>query len=198
MKSHFARPTRTFARLRQGLLLLWAGIAIGVAFLATPAKFLAPSLTLPVALDVGRQTFAIYNRAELALLVLLVVIGLGSRAPRRWFLALTVPGAIVVLQAVWLIPLLDQRVGTILAGGAPAQDSNLHAAYIAMELVKIIILASLGFAAPGQAGRGALVRHRRERATGGGNDGYRIPRGWRAMPQDWRGAVPDGPEAANE
>ena len=36
---------------------LWLGLLLGVAFLATPAKFLAPGL-LPVALDVGR-TFAV-------------------------------------------------------------------------------------------------------------------------------------------
>lgn len=184
MTMHLARPTRTFGRLRQGLLVLWAGVAIGVAFLATPAKFLAPSLTLPVALDVGRQTFAIYNRAELALLALLVVIGLASRAPRRWYLALTVPGGIVILQAIWLIPLLDHRVAEILAGRVPPSNSNLHAAYIAAELVKIVILAGFGFAAPGADGGGSRARRWRYRATAGATSSYRPPRGWRAMPQD--------------
>ena len=32
----------------------WFALVIGVSFLATTAKFLAPSLTLPVALDVGQ------------------------------------------------------------------------------------------------------------------------------------------------
>ncbi len=49
-------------RLGPQLLLIWAGVALGVAFVATPAKFLAPSLSLPVALDVGRHTFAVYDR----------------------------------------------------------------------------------------------------------------------------------------
>jgi len=184
MKTHVARPKRAFARIRQRVLVLWAGIAIGVAFLATPAKFLAPSLTLPVALDVGRQTFAIYNRAELALVALLVVIGLASRAPRRWYFALAVPGAIVILQAVWLIPMLDHRVATILAGGAVPQNSNLHAAYIAAELIKIVALAGFGFSASEPAARAPVGRRSRHRKVGGGDDVYQPPRGWRAMPQD--------------
>jgi hypothetical protein len=153
MTARLTRPRRTLARIRQGVLLLWAGVAIGVAFVATPAKFLAPSLSLPVALDVGRHTFALYNRAELGILALLLVIGLVSRAPRRWYLVLAVPAAIVILQAVWLIPLLDHRVAMILSGGPPPPNSSLHAGYIAAELIKVIALAALGFAAPSQAGR---------------------------------------------
>lgn len=46
------------------LLLLWAGVLIGVSFLAAPAKFAAPSLSLPVAMDVGRQEFGTLNLVE--------------------------------------------------------------------------------------------------------------------------------------
>jgi hypothetical protein len=46
------------------LLLLWAGVVIGVSFLAAPAKFAAPSLSLPVAMDVGRQEFGTLNLVE--------------------------------------------------------------------------------------------------------------------------------------
>lgn len=54
-----------------------------MAFLATPAKFLAPSLPLAVALDVGRHTFQVYNRVELLLLMALVALGLGAGDRRR-------------------------------------------------------------------------------------------------------------------
>ena len=62
------------------LCLIWAGLSVGVAFLATPAKFLAPSLSLPVALEIGQQTFRVYSGAEFALLVLLMVLGVWSKA----------------------------------------------------------------------------------------------------------------------
>jgi hypothetical protein len=60
-------PPSLVDRLSLRLLLLWAGLSAGVAFLATPAKFMAPSLSLPVALDVGRHTFRVYNDVDLAL-----------------------------------------------------------------------------------------------------------------------------------
>ena len=47
----------TLEHLATKLYLLWAGLAIGVAFLATPAKFLAPSLSLTVALELGWDPF---------------------------------------------------------------------------------------------------------------------------------------------
>jgi hypothetical protein len=197
MKANLARPVKTWSRLRQGGLVLWAGIAIGVAFLATPAKFLAPSLSLPVALDVGRQTFAIYNRAELGLLVLLLVIGWASRAPRRWYVALAIPGAIVILQTIWLIPVLDHRVAVILAGGVSPTNSNLHAIYIVAELVKVVALLGFGLAAPGQAGDGVASAKFLHRTAGGRDGADRTPPGWRAMPGEPKplGSLAEGPGA---
>jgi hypothetical protein len=129
------------------LVLVWAGLAFGVAFVATPAKFLAPSLSLPVALDVGRHTFAVFNRLELLLLVSLLVLALFAPNRRAWLAALAVPGVIVLAQAVWLIPALDVRVGDILAGRSPS-PSNLHGLYIAAEAAKLAALALIGFCGP--------------------------------------------------
>jgi hypothetical protein len=134
------------------LMLIWAGLALGVAFLATPAKFLAPSLTLPVALDVGRHTFRLYNRVELIFVAALLVGGAWSVARRRWCLALAGPLVIVASEALWLIPALDARVGAILAGQTHLPRSNLHTLYIGVEAVKALWL--LGF---GLAGDAALL-----------------------------------------
>jgi hypothetical protein len=185
MSTSIPRPRRTLRRVRQNVLLLWAGIAIGVAFLATPAKFLAPSLSLPIALDVGRATFAVYNRAELGLLALVLLIGAASRAPRRWYLALSVPGGIAVVQAVWLIPALDDRVRVILAGGPHPANSSLHAGYIAAELAKIAALIGFGLCAPERFRGGSASRtagDRRGRETASADDAYQVPPGWCAMP----------------
>lgn len=130
-------------RLGVRLLLLWAGLSMGVAFLATPVKFMAPSLTLPVALDVGRHTFRIYNDIELGLLIFLVALAAWSKTRRSAYLGLAVPGVVVAVQALWLIPALDDRVSTILAGGQPA-PSNLHVAYVGVELLKVLWLLAFG------------------------------------------------------
>lgn len=54
--------------------LRWLGLLIGVAFLATPVKFLAPCLTMAVAFDVGRYTFAAFNKVEWLCAVALLAI----------------------------------------------------------------------------------------------------------------------------
>jgi hypothetical protein len=138
-------PPSLVDRLSPRLLLLWAGVSAGVAFVATPAKFMAPSLSLPVALDVGRHTFRVYNDVELALLAALIVLGAWSKARRSRYLALVVPAAAVAAQALWLIPALDARVSVIAAGGQPP-PSNLHAVYIGAELLKLVWLLSFGLA----------------------------------------------------
>jgi len=129
--------------LAEKVYLLWAGLAIGVAFLATPAKFLAPSLSLSAALDVGRYTFRVYNGAELALIVCLLVLGAWAHRRRRWYLGLLGPAAIVIAQAAWLLPALDLRVSAIQAGRAPP-PSSLHTVYIAAEGLKVLWLLAMG------------------------------------------------------
>ena len=118
---------------------LWLGLLVGVSFLATPVKFLAPSLTLPVALDVGRHTFAVFNKVESGLAVLLLVLLLiGSRSVLGR-VAATIAGLLVLAETVWLLPLLDRRVSLIIAGEVlPA--SNDHSIYIAMDVAKLVAL----------------------------------------------------------
>ncbi|MEX1197855.1 MAG: DUF4149 domain-containing protein [Pseudohongiellaceae bacterium] len=127
------------------LAVLWAGLLLGVSFLATPVKFMAPSLTLPVALDVGRQTFMVFNWVEIALAVALIALLAG--APQRWIRGVAVAVALIVaLQTLWLLPLLDARVQVILEGSTPP-PSQLHTLYIAADTVKLILLGVLGMLA---------------------------------------------------
>jgi hypothetical protein len=118
---------------------LWFGMLAGVSFLATPAKFMAPSLTLPVALDVGRHTFLVFNRTEWLLSA--VVLGLALLGPRH---RLGLAGAaiaivLVAAETLWLLPSLDARVASIIAGEPPA-PSSLHMLYIVCEAAKLVAL----------------------------------------------------------
>jgi hypothetical protein len=125
---------------------LWAGFLAGVSFLATPVKFLAPSLSLPTALDVGRQTFHALNRCEIALAAILLVLLL--RAPgNRLTLALAGLASLVVLaQTFWLLPALDARVAIILAGSTPP-PSLLHTVYVIAEAARLLALLIVGWLA---------------------------------------------------
>lgn len=128
------------------LATLYTGLLLGVSFLATPVKFLAPSLTLPVALDVGRQTFMVFNITELVCALALLALALLAASRRPQMLAGGVL-LLVVIQTIWLLPVLDARVEIILQGDMPP-PSQLHNLYIAMDALKLVLLiavATLGF-----------------------------------------------------
>jgi hypothetical protein len=131
---------------------LWLGLLLGVCFLATPAKFLAPSLALPVALDIGRHTFAVFGKLEWALSVLLLFLIL--MGPCSWLgrIAAIVAALLVLAETVWLLPLLDQRVSLIIAGQEPPA-SNDHNLYIAIEVAKLVALALIAWVMARQLAR---------------------------------------------
>ena len=135
--------------------LIWIGMLLGVSFLATPAKFLAPSLTLPVALDVGRQTFGIFSIVEIVASLTLLMGAAISRNQRRNTVLGAVLGCLVAVQFFWLLPALDARVEIILQG-APPQESSLHNLYIAIDSAKLVLLGIIAWSAcvasPAQAG----------------------------------------------
>jgi hypothetical protein len=119
--------------------LLWLGLLLGVSFLATPVKFQAPSLTLPVALDVGRHTFALFNKLEWALSIGLLLAVLGGARALLEVAAAGSAATIVFVETVWLLPSLDHRVGMIMAGQQPPASSQ-HYLYIGVELLKLVAL----------------------------------------------------------
>ena len=125
---------------------LWTGITVGISMIATPVRFTASSITRPVALDVGRVVFAALNKAELAALVLLLVVVRVAGLSRQWWVACAILTLIVVAQGVWLIPELAARTNIIMAGGEPP-SSYAHAIYSSLELAKIGLLLYFGFSA---------------------------------------------------
>ena len=126
------------------LALVWAGMLIGVSFLATPVKFLAPSLMLPVALDVGRQTFGVFSHVEIILASALVVAAIFARRERRILIAAVLVSALVAIEVIWLLPVLDARVEIILNGGAP-EESRLHSLYIVFESAELLLLSAIAW-----------------------------------------------------
>jgi hypothetical protein len=129
------------------LALVWSGLSFGVAFVATPAKFMASTLTLPVALEVGRKTFRVYNGVELCLAVLAMLLAFSSTERWRRTVGFAVPVLVVLAQALWLIPALDART-LLVQAGRPPPPSYLHMAYIAAEMLKILALVAVALVAP--------------------------------------------------
>lgn len=126
------------------MCFIWFGMTAGISLLETPVRFTAPTITRPVALDVGRVVFTALNKAELvALLILLLVVRISGRARELWIQCSALI-LILLAQSIWLLPQLSARAQQIVAGVEPA-PSMLHGTYSVLELLKLLLLLYLGF-----------------------------------------------------
>ncbi|MEQ9640533.1 MAG: hypothetical protein RIM84_10975 [Alphaproteobacteria bacterium] len=132
--------------LSSALALIWLGIGLGVAFIATPAHFMSPHIDLAQALDVNRYTFMLQNRVEIALAVALLALLAWRRASVVAWVLFAVVAAIVAAQGLWLVPVLAARGEMIMAGQTPP-PSSLHAIAVGAEAAKLLALAAIAFAA---------------------------------------------------
>lgn len=126
---------------------MWLGMVLGVSFLATPIKFTAKSLTMPVALDVGRATFHAFGKVEWLLSIAMIVgairIGQGDGLDAIDYTLIAAVLIIVAAQQLWLIPRLDLRVAAIIAGET-LPPSPLHKIYAGSEFGKGLLLLLVG------------------------------------------------------
>lgn len=118
----------------------WAGVVIGVSFIATVAKFSAPTLTRPVALDVGRHTFAALARIEWGLAVVLVLAIAYAGMNRFRAVMLFLIAALLAAETLWLYPLLSARTELVLAN-QPLPPSSVHMLSVSAESAKVLLLA---------------------------------------------------------
>ena len=121
------------------LMAFWAGAIIGLSFIATPVKFQAPHLTMPVALEIGRYTFRLFSNVELVFLIAIVAVAAFARLRRITIVMLTVVAVQLFLERWWLLPELDARVSQILAGGSVTFSSS-HWIYAVFDCVKAALL----------------------------------------------------------
>ncbi len=125
--------------------ILHAGVLLGCSVLATSAKFLAPSLTRPVALDVGRHTFGVLHVVECAFVAFATGLWWYVSGFNRSFKLMLLVLAVLVLEMAWLRPVIDARV-TLLMEGVELPTSWHHYGFIALEILKIALLLWLSTA----------------------------------------------------
>lgn len=126
------------------LCFTWFGMTAGISMLEAPVKFTAPLITRPIALDVGRVVFAALNKAELVMLILLLILIRTSGLARQLWAGAISLALIVLAQSAWLLPELASRAQLIASGTEPPA-SPAHAIYAVLELTKLLILLALGF-----------------------------------------------------
>ncbi len=123
--------------------LLWAGMIAGISFLEAPVKFTAPSLTLPIGLDVGRHVFAAFNKVEIVFGTVLMIIVLTGKLPLTLKLPCFLVAVLLTLECFWLLPVLDKRALAIIAGQSP-EGASPHTWYVVFEAIKLISLITVG------------------------------------------------------
>ena len=123
---------------------IWFGSVGAISFVEAPLKFRAPNVTLALGLGIGKIVFQMLNRIEIVFAVLLLVSLFFARPATNF--ALYIFGAIFILlllQTVWLLPLLNARAEQVI-NGTTAPFSYNHLIFIGFEVLKFILLFVLG------------------------------------------------------
>ncbi len=126
-------------------VFIWIGFVCAISFMEAWLKFRAPGITIPLGLGIGRLVFQALNKVELVLSITIMgsilVSGIGGY---KWrYLFFLIPFLILVVQSIWLLPLLDARAEMHIEGQI-APSSNLHFYYGASEVVKVFCLIIFG------------------------------------------------------
>jgi|SRR5690606_3611767 len=128
-----------------GSIYLWLGFVLAISFLEAWLKFQAPGITIPLGLGIGRLVFFALNKIEwlFAALILFTQLKSGNwiKTRNNWITLLI----ILLLQTFWLLPLLDIRAEEVMQmTTSEIEPSNLHYYYVALEIIKVLILFTFG------------------------------------------------------
>lgn len=124
---------------------VWAGFMAAISFMESWLKFRAEGVELVSGLRIGRLIFKTLNRVEWCFLILLwggYMLAkpsvLSVEALSYFMLAI-----IMLVQTIWLLPILDRRAAARISGQKPPK-SKLHIWFVGLELIKFIILIDAG------------------------------------------------------
>lgn len=126
-------------------VFLWLGFVCAISFMEAWIKFRAPGITLPVGVSIGRKVFNALNTVEWVFATIIVICLFKQTS--LWQGPLTVllwiTFSILILQTVWLLPILDERA-TKLIRGETLPDSFVHIYYVSGEVIKSACLFLYG------------------------------------------------------
>ena len=108
-----------------------------------PLKFQAPSLTLPVGLEIGYLVFHALNGVELVLATIIGAVTFSSKSRLRSLTAVLILW--LLAQTILLYTKLDERTLAII-NGETVPEAPYHLIYIGMEVIKLFMLLYLAHA----------------------------------------------------
>lgn len=117
---------------------VWIGLLVGLAFIETPLKFLAPGVDLPIALGIGRLVLTAADVAGVVMLAVLTVLSLlRPRLRRAGLVTVGTLWVVLLIQVAAIRPQLNARTDAILAGAA-AGESQLHTFYVVADVLLMV------------------------------------------------------------
>lgn len=127
----------------QSTIFIWIGFVCAISFMEAWLKFRAPNVTLPIGLGIGKLIFSALNKVEWTLCGILLCALFYQSSKLTKSLFLSIPVLILIVQTLWLLPLLNERADALIQGKSVA-PSWIHFYYVASELIKVIFLFILG------------------------------------------------------
>lgn len=134
---------QTNLSIRNITAIFWLGFFMAISFMEAPLKFTAPNLGLAEGLQIGKIIFGALNKCEwIFLLVILMTCFIKKTSKRELYLIIVI-STIMVVETVWLLPLLDAGANRII-NGQPSGDGISHWLYVLLEIVKVPVLLLIG------------------------------------------------------
>lgn len=124
---------------------VWAGFMAAISFMESWLKFRAEGVELVSGLRIGRLIFKTLNRIEWCFLVILwggYILAKPAVLPLE-ALSYFILTIILLVQTIWLLPVLDRRALANIEGNKPPR-SYLHIWFAGLEVIKFIILLDAG------------------------------------------------------
>lgn len=128
---------------RSIIILFWLGFFTAISFMEAPLKFTAPNLSLAEGLQVGKIVFSMLNNCEWVFLVAVLITCLIKKPGRAELSFIICAGIILLLETIWLLPVLDADADKIIAGQL-VTGTNWHWCYVALEIIKLPVLLLAG------------------------------------------------------
>src|SRR6187549_2115544 len=108
---------------------VWFGMVLAISFMEAPLKFQAPGITIPLGLGIGQLVFFTLNKMEIVCALMLLIAFWRARSNVKLEkIAFGIVMLILILETVWLLPVLDARAIEVIAGTAPP-FSKMHFVY---------------------------------------------------------------------
>jgi len=135
-----ARTTTTLRLLLPAFLL---GAIFAISFLEAPLKFLAPGVTIPIGLGIGRLVFTALNVLAGVVLIVLTLVSARARAGRSALVLLGAIWVVFLVEVIVIRPVLNQRSDLVIAGAEAPGTNWAHYAYIAADVAIVGLLVAL-------------------------------------------------------